>query len=66
MPRATSVVTAAHRHDRPIADTVILDYEQRSAQKVAVTGAKGTATQPMIRAKAQPARSRRFGAVARW
>jgi urease accessory protein len=43
MPRATSVVTAAHRHDRPIADTVILDYAQRSAEKVTVTGAKGTA-----------------------
>jgi urease accessory protein len=43
MPRASSVIAAAHRHDRPIADTVILDYEQRSAQKVSVTGAKGTA-----------------------
>jgi urease accessory protein len=43
MPRATSVIAAAHRHDRPVADTVILDYAQRSAQKVSVTGAKGTA-----------------------
>lgn len=42
MPRATSVIAAAHRHDRPIADTVILDYAQRSAEKVSVTGAKGT------------------------
>lgn len=42
MPRATSVIAAAHRHDRPIADTVILDYAQRSAEKVTVTGAKGT------------------------
>lgn len=42
MPRATSVIAAAHRHDRPIADTVILDYAQRSADKVTVTGANGT------------------------
>jgi urease accessory protein len=42
MPRATSVINAAHRHDRPVADTVILDYAQRSAEKVTVTGAKGT------------------------
>ncbi len=42
MLRATSVISAAHRHDRPIADTVILDYAQRSADKVTVTGAKGT------------------------
>jgi urease accessory protein len=42
MPRATSVINAAHRRDRPVADTVILDYAQRSAEKVTVTGAKGT------------------------
>jgi urease accessory protein len=42
MLRATSVINAAHRHGRPLADTVILDYTQRSAQKVTVTGAKGT------------------------
>lgn len=42
MPRATSVIAAAHRHERPVADTVILGHEQRSAQKATVTGAKGT------------------------
>ncbi len=42
MPRATSVINGAHRHDRPVADTVILGHEQRSAQKLTVTGAKGT------------------------
>ena len=41
MPRATSVTTAGHRHDRPVVDTVILDYAQRSAQKITVTGGKG-------------------------
>lgn len=41
MPRATSVVTAADRRDRPVVDTVILDYAQRSAQKITVTGVKG-------------------------
>lgn len=42
MLRATSVINAAHRHGRPVADTVFLDYAQRSAEKVTVTGAKGT------------------------
>ena len=42
MPRATSVIAAGHRHERPVADTLILGHEQRSAQKVTVTGAKGT------------------------
>jgi len=43
MPRATSVVAAADRRDRPIADTVLLDYAQRGgAQKLAVTGLKGS------------------------
>jgi urease accessory protein len=41
MPRASSVIAAGHRHDRPVIDTVILDYAQRSAQKVTVTGTKG-------------------------
>jgi len=41
MLRATSVIAAGHRHDRPVVDTVILDYEQRSAQKATVTGVKG-------------------------
>ena len=42
MSRATSVLAATHRHDRPVVDTVILDYTQRSAQKVTVTSVKGT------------------------
>lgn len=41
MPRASSVIAAGHRHDRPVVDTVILDYAQRSAQKATVTGIKG-------------------------
>ena len=41
MPRATRVLAPAERHDRPVADTVILDYAQRSAQKITVTGVKG-------------------------
>lgn len=42
MSRATSVISAAHRHDRPVVDTLILNSAQRGAQKVTVTGAKGT------------------------
>ncbi len=42
MSRATSAITASHSHDRVIADTVILDYAQRNAQQVTVTGTKGT------------------------
>jgi len=41
--RAIRVIAATHRHDRPIADTVILDYAHRSAQQTVVTGVKGTA-----------------------
>jgi urease accessory protein len=41
MPRATRVIAAAERHGRPVVDTVILDYAQRSANKITVTGAKG-------------------------
>jgi urease accessory protein len=41
MPRASSVIAVGHRHDRPVIDTVILDYAQRSAQRVTVTGTKG-------------------------
>lgn len=43
MPRAFAVLAATHRHDRPVVDTVILDYAQRSAQKVSVTVVKGGA-----------------------
>jgi urease accessory protein len=42
MPRAIRVVDASHGHERPIADTVILDFVQRSG-KASVTGVKGTA-----------------------
>ena len=41
MPPATSILVAADRHDRPVIDTVILDYAQRSAQKITITGVKG-------------------------
>jgi urease accessory protein len=41
MPRATRVLAPAERHDRPVADTLILDCAQRSAQKITVTGVKG-------------------------
>ena len=41
MPRAFAVLAATHRHDRPVVDTVILDYAQRSAQKITVSGLKG-------------------------
>ena len=42
MMRATRVLAAGDRGDRPLADTVILDYAQRSsAQKISVTGVKG-------------------------
>jgi urease accessory protein len=41
MPRATRVLAAADRHGRPVIDTVILDYAQRSAQKTTVSGVKG-------------------------
>ncbi len=41
MPRAIRVLSAADRHDRPVIDTVILDYAQRSTQKNTVTGIKG-------------------------
>ena len=41
MPRATCVLAAADRRNRPVIDTVILDYAQRSAQNTTVTGIKG-------------------------
>jgi urease accessory protein len=41
--RVTRVVAAAQRHDRPVADTVILDYTQRSTPKIIVTSVKGAA-----------------------
>jgi len=45
MPRATRVIAAAHVHDRKIVDTLILDYAQRSARKLAATGVKGLAVE---------------------
>jgi len=42
MPRVTSVFGPGHRQDRPVIDTVILDYAQRSAQTITVTGVKGS------------------------
>jgi len=42
MPRATSVIAAQHRHDRPVTDTVILDYAQRSTGHVTVASVKGS------------------------
>lgn len=41
MPRATSVIAADHRHGRPVADTVILDYAQRSTANISVASVKG-------------------------
>lgn len=41
MPRASSVTSAGHGHGRPVVDTVILDYAQRSAEKLTVIGVKG-------------------------
>jgi urease accessory protein len=41
MPRVIRVLSPAERGGRPTADTVILDYAQRSAQKITVAGVKG-------------------------
>ena len=42
MPRATRHIPAAERQSAPIADTLILPYSQRLAQKGFLFGAKGT------------------------
>jgi urease accessory protein len=42
MPRAIRVLSPAERGSRPLADTVILDYSQRSGQKLTVSGVKGS------------------------
>ena len=42
MPRAIRVLSPADHHDRPVIDTVILDYAQRSTQKTIVNGIKGS------------------------
>ena len=41
MPRARSVLKPGDRNGRPVVDTVILDFAQRSAQKVTGIGVKG-------------------------
>jgi urease accessory protein len=41
MPRATRVLAAAERRDRPVIDTAILDYARRSEPKTTVAGLKG-------------------------
>jgi urease accessory protein len=41
MSRAIGVLSPAEQGSRPVIDTVILDYVQRSTQKIAVTGIKG-------------------------
>ncbi len=43
MKRATGVIAADHRHGRPIADTVILDYAQRSGEPADAISVKGEA-----------------------
>jgi urease accessory protein len=53
MSRATRVLTATERQSRPLADTVILDYAQRSAQKITVTGVKGSAIEIDLHAPAR-------------
>jgi urease accessory protein len=55
MPRAIRVLDSAERHDRPVVDTVILDYAQRSVQKTTVNGIKGGMIEIDLR---EPARLR--------
>jgi urease accessory protein len=43
MARVTSVLAPGQRRDRAVVDTVILDYSQRSAQKITVASVKGGA-----------------------
>jgi len=49
MPRAIRVLKQADRAGRPLADTLILNYAQRSAQRVSVTGVKGGAYEIALR-----------------
>jgi urease accessory protein len=42
MPRATRVLAARERQDKPVIDTLILSHAQRSAQKGFLFGVKGT------------------------
>ena len=41
MPRAIRLIAAAERGDRPVADTLILDYVQRGAQTLSLAGVTG-------------------------
>ena len=41
MPRAARVIAAADSRERPVTDTLILDYAQRSAGAFSATGLKG-------------------------
>ncbi len=41
MPRAARVIAAADRRERPITDTLILEYEKRSAGAFIATGLRG-------------------------
>ncbi len=42
MPRAIRVLAAAERGDRPVIDTLILDFEQRKTPNGMVAGVRGT------------------------
>ena len=55
MPRVTGVLAADSPHDRPVIDTVILDYAQRSQPNITVTGVKGGTYEFVL---AEPARLR--------
>jgi urease accessory protein len=55
MPRALSVIAAGHQNERPVVDTVILDYAQRCAQNITITGVKGSKIEIDLH---QPARLR--------
>ena len=55
MQHAIKLVSRAERGDRPVVDTAILDYAQRSTQKITVTGVKGGQFEIDL---AQPARLR--------
>ncbi len=54
MPRATGVISAGHGHNnraesRPVSDTVILDFAQRSAARGTVTTVNGIAVEVDLR-----------------
>jgi urease accessory protein len=42
MARATGVIAANHRDERPVADTVLLDYAQRSGEHASAPSVKGS------------------------